>query len=107
MILGSETDDEVESGFAGFGGMVTCYDAHIDTHEWIVDSGASDYMYGNRKLIKNFLDIDHTVENNLPNGKTSKIEACGYVELKCRLNLKEVLIVPDFKHNLLSANKLA
>ena len=72
MVSGSETDDEIESGVAGFEGMITCYNAHIDSREWIIDSGASDHMCGNRKSIKNLLDIDHTMAINLPNGKTSK-----------------------------------
>ena len=53
MVSGSETDDEIESGVAGFEGMITCYNAHIDSREWIIDSGASDHMTRNVVCVTN------------------------------------------------------
>lgn len=43
---------------------------------------------------------------NLPNGKTIGISHVGDVSLENNLNLKKVLCVPSFRHNLLSVNKL-
>lgn len=107
MVSESEIDDEIDSGFAGFTGMITFHNSHINIHKWIIDSGASDHMCGNRKMIRSSLNIPHSLAINLPNGETSRIDACGCLELKCGLNLKEVLVVPDFRHNLLSVSKLA
>ena len=43
---------------------------------------------------------------NLPNGETVNITHTGEVRLNNNMVLKEVLCVPEFKHNLLSVNKL-
>ncbi|VFQ69944.1 unnamed protein product [Cuscuta campestris] len=53
-----------------------------------------------------FATVGNRLKINLPNGNTSDITHCGGVKLKNGLNLKKVLVVPEFKHNLLSLNKL-
>ncbi|VFQ62855.1 unnamed protein product [Cuscuta campestris] len=53
-----------------------------------------------------FAAVGNRLKINLPNGNTSDITHCGGVKLKNGLNLKKVLVVPEFKHNLLSVNKL-
>lgn len=103
---GSETEDEVDTSFSGFAGMVTCLNVGIENTDWIIDSGASDHMTSNINLCNNLTDVHHNLKINLPNGATSHITHYGDLKLNNDLTLKKVLIVPDFKHNLLSVNKL-
>ena len=100
-------DDEFDSGFAAFVGMLTCYNVHIEKMKWIIDSGASDHMWGESNVVKNVVNLKNKLKINMPNGDTSNIIACGNVDLKNGLHLKQVLVVPEFKHNLLSVSKLA
>lgn len=86
--------------------MVTCYNVHMDKMEWIIDSRASDHMCGELNTIKRSFNVNREKFNML-NGKTSNIVAYGSVALKNGLHLHEVLIVPEFKHNLLSVSKVA
>lgn len=65
----SKTDDEIDGGLAGFAGMVSCHNAHINAHEWIIYSGAIDHMCGNIKLIRSSLNMHHSMAINLPNAK--------------------------------------
>lgn len=105
----SKVDDEFDSGFAGFTGMVTCHNVHVEKMEWIIDSGASDHMGCEINMSKNIVNVNvnRELKINMPNGKTSNITAYGSVDLKNGIHLGEVLIVPEFKHNLLSVSKLA
>lgn len=44
---------------------------------------------------------------NLPNGETSNITGVGKVRLCNDLNLKNAMLIPNFRHNLLSVQKLS
>ncbi|VFQ61063.1 unnamed protein product [Cuscuta campestris] len=105
-VAGSDTEDELDSSFAGFAGMVSCLCVNAENVDWIIDSGASDHMTGDISHIENVVAVGNRLKINLPNGNTSDITHCGGVKLKNGLNLKKVLVVPEFKHNLLSVNKL-
>ena len=74
--------------------------------EWIIDSGASDHMCGEPTVVKN-VNLPNELKINMPNGDTTNIVAFGNVDLKNGLHLKQVSVVPEFKHNLLSVSKLA
>ena len=100
----SDTDEELDIPYAG---MVTCY--HVD-HEpslWIIDSGASDHMTGDLKLLHKPVPMQHHSTINLLNGHSSHISHIGHVQLQNSLTLQNVLYVPDFKHNLLSVQQLS
>lgn len=101
---GGDTDDEIECKYAG---MVSCYFADSSKNsEWIIDSGASDHMTGMFKIMKNATVCNTNSQINLPTGETSQITHTGNVSLNNSLELKNVLYIPTFKHNLLSVNNL-
>uniref|UniRef100_A0A803LHF5 GAG-pre-integrase domain-containing protein n=1 Tax=Chenopodium quinoa TaxID=63459 RepID=A0A803LHF5_CHEQI len=99
----SETDDELDNNFAG---MVSCNSATVVYKEWIIDSGASDHMTTDLHKLVDPVRMCGNTKINLPNGDTTTISHVGSLKLKSGLTLKNVLCVPEFKHNLLSVNKL-
>lgn len=102
----AQSEEDVENSFGGFAGMVSCFYANETMTEWIIDSGASDHMTGNVSCVKDPRVATVEYRINLPNGGTSKITHCGSVMLKNGLTLRDVLVVPEFKHSLLSVKKL-
>lgn len=90
-----------------FSAMVTCNLASSGTKTWIVDSGASDHITGSVELLSNIRPAGSNLTINLPTGAVSKITHVGDVKLENGLILSNVLLVPQFKHNLLSIHKLA
>ncbi|GMI79954.1 hypothetical protein HRI_001664700 [Hibiscus trionum] len=74
---------------------------------WIIDSGATDHMTGNKEL---FFDLHTSSFKNsikIADGSHYKIQGKGSVFLTPDLLLKDVLFVPDLKCNLLSVSKLS
>ena len=100
----SETDEDMDMSYAGM--VVSCNYVNSQEGEWIVDSGASDHMTCNFKLLKNPKEMSRGLKINLPTGETSHITHKGDAELRNGVVLKDVLFVPSFKHNLLSVQKL-
>lgn len=86
--------------------MLTCCTASFDACDWIIDSGALDHMTCNVDILMNLTETKNNPKLNLPNGKTSVITHVGDKKLENNLLLKNVLYVPEFKHNLLSVNRL-
>lgn len=101
----NSSDDEMDNNFAGFAGMVSC-STHKGNEKWIIDSGTSDHMTCNSECVENTKVVKNKMKITLPNGECSTITHCGTVKLRNGLILENVLVVPDFKHNLLSVNKL-
>uniref|UniRef100_A0A803LDK5 GAG-pre-integrase domain-containing protein n=1 Tax=Chenopodium quinoa TaxID=63459 RepID=A0A803LDK5_CHEQI len=99
----SETDEELDNSFSG---MVSCNAVVSSTYEWIIDSGASDHMTANLNMAIDLRMCKECLKINLPTGDTARVTHLGTVELPNSLFLKNVLIVPNFKHNLLSVQKL-
>lgn len=101
---GGDTDEEIDGLYAG---MVSCHFVDsIKNKEWIIDSGASDHMTGMYEILRDVGESQNTPKINLPTGETSLITHSGNVKLNNNMELKKVLCVPTFKHNLLSVNKL-
>lgn len=74
--------------------------------EWIIDTGANDHMVGHRGLLGNFKSYaDDTGSIQLPNGNTTKISSLGTISINKTITLSNVLLVPDFHHNLFSISK--
>lgn len=102
---GSETDEELDFGFSG---MVCSNKEKVkESTEWIIDSGASDHMTSSLKYLMNVKAAPTMLTITLPTGATAVITHIGDVKLPNGLQLKNVLYVPQFKHNLLSIHKLA
>ncbi|KAG8503428.1 hypothetical protein CXB51_001585 [Gossypium anomalum] len=72
------------------------------TPNWILDSGATDHMTGNKALFHNFF---HTFGKAVKtaDGTLCKIEGHGTVILNEQIALKNVLFVPNLACNLISA----
>lgn len=87
--------------------MVSCYFAGCVKNEWIIDFGASDHMTGSFDALIDHVESKNNPHINLPNWRSVKYITTGNVKLKNEIELKNVLYVPAFKHNLLSVNKLA
>ena len=58
------------------------------------------------RCVENAKNAREGMKINLRNGECLKITKCGIVKLKNGLILKNVLVVFEFKHNLLFVNKL-
>lgn len=76
-------------------------------NEWIIDSGASDHMITVFSRLINYVKAQGNTSINFPNGHTKIISHfVGSVQLNSGITLKNVLCVHEYKHNLLSVNKL-
>ena len=71
-----------------------------------MDCGASDHMTGDKTLLHDVECVKICPKINLPTGKHAYITHKGKVKLENGIILKQVLYVPEFKHNLMSINKL-
>ncbi|KAD4584697.1 hypothetical protein E3N88_22298 [Mikania micrantha] len=74
--------------------------------EWVVDSGASKHITYQRILLDNLKTNKFEAPVIIPNGEAIHVKGKGDLRLNERLNVKGVLLVPEFKCNLLSVRKL-
>lgn len=102
---GGETNEEIDYGFSGLAHSSS--NKVIESMEWIIDSGASDHMTSSLKNLVNVKLAPSTFTITLPTGATAVITHVGDVTLPNGMQLKNVLHVPQFNHNLLSIHKLA
>lgn len=100
---GSDTEEEMDYSYAG---MVSCNLADAVKEGWIIDSGASDHMSGCLNMLQNTTKVSKEQKINLPTGETTVISHTGDAQLRNEMQLKNVLYIPSFKHNLLSVQKL-
>ncbi|XP_074318778.1 uncharacterized protein LOC141655607 [Silene latifolia] len=78
--------------------------AHNNT--WIVDSGASDHMTSCVSLVHDIVHLSHPIMVGLPDGSTKLVHKTGTIYLTDKITLYNVLIIPEFKENLLSVGRL-
>ncbi|XP_074306349.1 uncharacterized protein LOC141641591 [Silene latifolia] len=69
---------------------------------WIVDTGASDHMTSNEGILHDIKLLSRPIMIGLPDGTIKLVHKMGNVSLNPNIHLKNVLVVPDFKQNLLS-----
>ncbi|XP_059436398.1 uncharacterized protein LOC132169376 [Corylus avellana] len=74
-------------------------------HSWIIDTGATDHMVSSPSFFTSITAVVSTCVN-LPNGSIAAVTHIGTVKLSENLTLTEVLCVPSFAFNLISASKL-
>lgn len=98
-----ERDEELDYSFAG---TALCFHAVQEGVNWVIDTGATDHM-------TSLPDYLHKAKNNdlsycikLPNGSKVPITQVGDVKLSNGLILRDILVVPEFKYNLLSVSKM-
>ncbi|CAM8888286.1 unnamed protein product [Rhodiola kirilowii] len=76
----------------------------IDT--WILDSGATDHITSHMHLLHDVKTLQIPYEVLMPNGSTASVTHIGSCHINQQLTIHDVLLVPDFKFNLLSIGKL-
>lgn len=93
---------------ASFSGTPRAYHAHTaDTPStWVVDSGASDHMTGEKDLFTSSIQPFHK-HVHLIEGTFTPILSKSDICLSTNITLYSVLLVPNFAVNLLSDNRLA
>lgn len=74
--------------------------------EWIIDTGASDHMTSLSHLFCKSKPLKQPVLVTLPDGTTKTVTTVGQIKLTPSITLYHVLLIPDFKYNLLSVSKL-
>lgn len=83
-----------------------CMLTHINSATWIIDSGASNHMTYDKNLLFDIIPLTVPYLVSLPNGYKVKVTCTGSFALTPSLTLHNVLLVPSFKHNLISVHKL-
>ncbi|KAL9245201.1 hypothetical protein vseg_018879 [Gypsophila vaccaria] len=73
---------------------------------WIVDTGASDHMTSNMSLLHNLTSLPQPILVGLPDGTIKQVTTVGDFHITDQLTLHKVLVVTDFRHNLLSVGRL-
>ncbi|KAL2895584.1 Retrovirus-related Pol polyprotein from transposon RE2 [Bienertia sinuspersici] len=99
----SMEDEVIEEGFAG---ITTCCYSYLSKNERVIDTGATDHMICDENQLSSVVKPKRNSKINLPDGKSVGITYVGTLTLENQLELKHVLCVPEFKHNLLSVKRL-
>ena len=73
---------------------------------WILDSGASEHMCSEKTVLQDLCDLQCPIYVKLPNGTQVKVTKHGRLSINDSLLLNRVLLVPNFKFNLLSIRRL-
>jgi len=100
----SASEDDLDHNFAG---TIMCTQVGVEKQGWILDSGATDHMTYDAGILLDTQALQEKHQITLPNGELSEITHMGRVIIDNKLVLKNVLLVPTFKYNLLSVPKLA
>jgi hypothetical protein len=72
---------------------------------WIVDSGATDHMTGNKSILSGLATTSQPPVQ-IANGSTCNIEGIGSTQISQNMPLSSVLYVPSFSENLMSVSKI-
>ncbi|KAJ0947166.1 putative RNA-directed DNA polymerase [Helianthus annuus] len=91
--------------YANCAGMMASNSSNSSTN-WIIDTGASDHMCHDELLFTNLQTLSKPFLIGLPNGQNITINKIRIVHLTQDIVLQHVLIVPQFKHNLLSVSRI-
>ncbi|CAN1149827.1 Retrovirus-related Pol polyprotein from transposon TNT 1-94 [Linum perenne] len=85
--------------------MQVCYQVNTDENLWILDSGCSHHMTGNKNL---FMNINYTNKGSVTLGDNSscKIIGIGSIGNGNDVILNKVMLVKGLKHNLISISQL-
>ncbi|KAL2251893.1 UNVERIFIED_CONTAM: hypothetical protein Sindi_2311600, partial [Sesamum indicum] len=103
-VMQDQSCSQISSNFSDIQGYAGKNPISNDT--WIIDSGASAHMCASIKAFKNLHILNKEVYVKLPNGFNHIVKIAGDVQVSENIILKHVLYVSNFKHNLLSVNKL-
>ena len=101
----THSEDNTQAGFLA--GKSFCFLTANLGLRWIIDSGATDHITPHLHLFHSYTVITKACFITMPNGKHVQVKHIGTIVLSPSITLQEVLHVPDFQLNLLSAIKLA
>ena len=75
---------------------------------WIIDSGATNHMTPNSDILTHKHPLPSNKPRNiqLPNGETNQITHIGSCNITFQNTLRNVLLIPEFKFNLLSVSQI-
>ncbi|KAL0401325.1 UNVERIFIED_CONTAM: Retrovirus-related Pol polyprotein from transposon RE1 [Sesamum latifolium] len=76
------------------------------SRNWIVDSGATNHMCGDACAFHSLTKLPNPIKIHLPDNSVSYATHTGNITLSPTLTLSNVLLIPSFKHNLLSVSQL-
>ncbi|KAK9668023.1 hypothetical protein RND81_13G029800 [Saponaria officinalis] len=96
---------------SNFAGINLLHSANISTVSdtcsyWIIDTGVTDHMSPWKSQFQSLKMLKQPLKIGLPDGTVKLVYQFGDVMLNPSLVLQDVLVVPEFKHNLLSVSKL-
>lgn len=94
-----------------FAGTINSYNMatffnFLQNKGWIIDTGASDHMRGNRNLFTDLRKLKKEMKVGLPDGTLRNVKEIGTVYIQPGIKLENYLLVPEFRQNLLSVSKL-
>jgi len=101
------TPNTEEQHSAYLAGKSLCLFTAKPEMSWIIDGGATDHITPHLHLFQSFVLVIRACFITMSNGKSVQVKNIGTVALNGSILLKDVLHVPDFHFNLLSAGKLA
>ncbi|XP_074313499.1 uncharacterized protein LOC141648673 [Silene latifolia] len=90
------------SNFAGILHYAHSATSNLFLNDWIIDTGAFDHMTYNINLMHNKTILKVPILIGLPDGTTKVVKIIGDVLLTPAITLKNVLLIADFRQNLLS-----
>ncbi|CAM8948593.1 unnamed protein product [Rhodiola kirilowii] len=98
-----DTKEANQFHMAGITCLTTTKLAH---NTWILDSGATDHITHHMHLLHDVKLLKIPYEVLMPNGSKALVTHTGSCDINPLLTIHEVLLVPDFRFNLLSIGKL-
>ncbi|XP_074301365.1 uncharacterized protein LOC141632749 [Silene latifolia] len=110
-VLKRLTDSNTNLVAANFAGILSSSLANVVSHrkflhDWIIDTGASDYMTFDLSILHDIKLLSPSVLVSLPDGSSKLGTHMGTIYLIADIILLNVFFIPDFKQNLLSVGRL-
>lgn len=109
LVKGKGTAEETPlatSYFADFVGMSSLPNIRTNMVKWIIDSGASNHICSDIRLLTNLRKISGKNTIQIPDGSIKFVKLIVNAILRENLVLHDVLFVPDFKYNFIYVAKL-
>jgi hypothetical protein len=73
---------------------------------WLMDSGCSQYMTGNKKWFSNLTPLSHKEYVTFGDDKKGKVLGTGVIKVNDYFTLNDVALVDRLRYNLLSVSQL-
>nr|XP_016467023.1 PREDICTED: uncharacterized protein LOC107789679 [Nicotiana tabacum] len=104
-LLNKENMPEASANMAG---SINAFFVDGNNHEWIIETGATNYMTSNLDILKNKLEVAgiHSKKVHLPNREVSNVTHMESCNIENAGRIDNVLYLPKFKYNLLSVSKI-